>query len=55
MQEEVVSLFRAQLLEMFGSSRTAMVEYFDERYTVRSEAVAAAATVVVVAVGIGAG
>ena len=32
MHDEVATLFRAQLREMFGSTRTAMVEYFDERY-----------------------
>ena len=30
MHDEIVAAFRAQLPEMFGSIKTAMVEYFDE-------------------------
>ena len=33
---------------MFGSIKTAMVEYFDERYTALSEVVVVAATAAVV-------
>ena len=30
MHDEIIAAFRAQLPEMFGSIKTAMVEYFDE-------------------------
>ena len=55
MQEVVVSLFRTQLPDMFGSINTAMVEYFDQRYTALSKDVVVAATIVVATVGISVG
>ena len=38
LQDEVATMFRAQLSEMCGSIKTAMVEYFDERYAALTEA-----------------
>ena len=55
MDDKVATLFRAQLPEMFGSIKTAMVEYFDERYANLAEMVAAAAASAVTAVGGGVG
>ena len=40
---------------MFGSIKTAMVEYFDEQYAALSEAATVAATAAVAAVGINVG
>ena len=40
---------------MFGSIKTTMVEYFDERYAALAETAAAAATSAVTAAGIGGG
>ena len=51
LHDEVAALFRAQLLKMFGSIKTAMVEYFDERYTNIVETVAATTILVVTAAG----
>ena len=55
MQEEVVSLFREQFLEMFWSIKTVMVEYFDEWYAVLSKAVAVVATAAIASAEIGVG
>ena len=44
LHDEVAAIFRAELAEMFGSIKTAMVEYFDEHYAALTEAAAAAAT-----------
>ena len=43
MHDEVAAMFRAKLSELFGSIKTAMVEYFDERYAALKQAAAAAA------------
>ena len=40
---------------MFGSIKTAMIEYFDENYVALSMVVAAATTVAVAAAGVGPG
>ena len=32
LHDEVAALFRAELPELFGSIKTAMIEYFDKRY-----------------------
>jgi len=55
MHDEIAAAFRAQLLEMFGSIKTVMVEHFDERYAALAETVAAAATSAVTAAGVGGG
>nr|KAJ0203488.1 hypothetical protein LSAT_V11C500244810 [Lactuca sativa] len=57
LHDEVGVAFRAQLPEMFGSIKTAMVEYFDERYAALAETTATAATSVVSATwgGVGRG
>ena len=44
-------MFRAQLPEMFGSIKTVMVEYFDERYAALAETAASAAGSAVIAAG----
>ena len=54
LHDEVAALFRAELPELFGSIKTAMVEYFDERYAALTETAAAAATAAVAAAGGGA-
>ena len=46
-------MFREQLPEMFGSIKTAMVEYFDERYAALAETAVAAAASAVTATGEG--
>ena len=55
LHDEVATLFRAQLSEMFGSIKTAMDEYFDEHYATLAETGAATASAVVMAAGRGAG
>ena len=55
LHDEIAAAYRAQLPEMFGSIKTAMVEYFDERYAALAKTVAAAAASVVSAVGGGIG
>ena len=55
LHDEVVAMFQAELSEMFGSIKTAMVEYFDERYIVLVETTAAAAAAAVAATCGGAG
>ena len=55
LHDEVAALFRAELPELFGSIKTAMVEYFDERYAALVETAAAAATAAVAAAGGGVG
>ena len=54
LHDEVAALIRAELPELFGSIKTAMVEYFDERYAALTETAAAAATAAVAAAGGGA-
>lgn len=54
LHDEVAALFRAELPELFGSIKTAMVEYFDERYAALVETAAAVATVTVAIAGGGA-
>ena len=51
LHDEVAALFRAQLPEMFGSIKTAMVEYFDEYYATIAETAVAAATTAVTTAG----
>ena len=55
LHDEVVALFRAELPELFGSIKTTMVEYFDERYAALTETAAAVATAAVAAAGGGDG
>ena len=43
LHDEVATLFRVQLPEMFGYIKTAMVEYFDEHYAALAETAAATA------------
>ena len=43
LHDEVAAMFQAELSELFGSIKTAMVEYFDERYAALTETAAAAA------------
>ena len=40
---EVVAVIRAEILEMFGSINTTLIETFDERYAAVTEATASAA------------
>ena len=53
--EEVVEIVRGQIPEMFGSIKTAMMEYFDEKYAALAETAATAATTDVTVAGGGAG
>ena len=55
MHDEIAVAFRAQLPEMFGSIKTVMVEYFDERYAALTETAAVASTSAVTAAGVGGG
>ena len=43
LHDEVTAMFRAELPELFGPIKTAMVEYFDERYAALTEMVSVAA------------
>ena len=52
LHREVVAIIRDQVLELFGSIMTAMMDFFDDRYTAMAENVVVAASVVVVAVGV---
>ena len=52
---EVVSIVRGQIPELFGSIKTAMMEFFDDRYAAYSETTAVTATTTIVAARIGAG
>ena len=54
LHEEVVALFQAHLSGMFGSIKTAMVEYFNERYAAIAETVSVVAFSAIAAVGGGA-
>ena len=54
LRDEIAELFRAELPELFGSIKTAMVEYFDECYAPLAETTAAVATTVVTTTGGGA-
>ena len=47
LHDEVATLFQAQLSEMFGSIKSAMVEYFDERYVAIAETAIATTTTTV--------
>ena len=47
LRDEVAALFRAELPELFGSIKTAMIEYFDERYAALAETATAAVTAAV--------
>ena len=49
--EEVLEIVWGQIPEMFGSIKTAMVEYFDECYVTLAETAAAAATTAVTTTG----
>ena len=55
LHDEVAAALWAQLPEMFGSIKTAMVEYFDEQYAVLAETAATAAASAVTATGGGGG
>ena len=47
--EEVVAAIRAEILEMFGSIKTTLIETFDKRYAAVTEAASATTTAAVVA------
>ena len=53
--EEEVELVRGQIPELFGSIKTAMMEYFDDRYAALAETDAAAVASAVTAAGGGVG
>ena len=55
LQDRVAAMFRAHILEMFGSINTTMMEYFDEQYAALTEAASTAAIAAVFATGLGAG
>lgn len=50
-----VSIVRGQIPNLFGSIKTSMMEFFDDRYNALSKADVVAATVVFAAAGIGTG
>ena len=47
--DEVADAIRNEILEMFGSIKTTLIETFDERYAALSDAAVAAATAAVAA------
>lgn len=51
LHDEVATLFRPQLPEIFGSIKTTMFEYFDERYATLAKTVVVAATSALTAAG----
>ena len=51
----MVEIVRSQILELFGSIKTAMMESFDDRYATLAEMAATIATSAVVVAGGGAG
>ena len=51
LHDEMAAMFRAQLPKMFGSIKTAMVEYFDEPYAALAESATAAVIAVIAAAG----
>ena len=53
-QEEVVSIIRGQIPELFGFIKTATMEFFDDQYASLPEVTNVASTTVVIVVGIGA-
>ena len=53
--EEVVAIFSVKNPDMFGSIKTMMMEFFDDRYPAIVETAAAAASIAVAAVGAGTG
>ena len=53
-REEVLDIVRGQIPEMLGSITTAMMEYFDDRYTTITETVAVTASTIEAAAGVGA-
>ena len=55
LHDKVVILFRAQLPKVFGYVKTAMVEYFDERYATIAETPSATASTPMAATSSGAG
>ncbi|XP_052626743.1 uncharacterized protein LOC128133384 [Lactuca sativa] len=55
LHDEVAAMFWSEFPEMFGSIKTAMVEYFVDGYATLSEAAATAATIAVSTIGLGAG
>ena len=52
LREEVVAIFRDQIPELCGSIKTAMMEFFDNRYATVVETIAGAASATVVAAGV---
>ena len=54
-REEVIEIVRSQISELFGTIKSAMMEYFDDRYAALVETAAAAATLAVTAAGGGVG
>ena len=55
LHDEVAALFRVEFPELFGSMKTAMVEYFDECYAALAETAVAAAAATIETTGGGAG
>ena len=53
--DEVVVIVWDQIPELFGSIKTATMEFFDERYTTIAKTVAAAASAAVATIGVGLG
>ena len=54
-REEVVAIVRVQIPEMFGSIKTAIMEFFGDRYASIAITTAATASVAVAAVCVGKG
>ena len=54
-REEVVSIVRVQILELFESINTAMMEFFDDRYAALLETAAVVASTAFAAARIGVG
>ena len=54
-RQEVVSIVRRQILELFGSIKTSMMEFFDDRYATLLETATAIATIIIVVAVIGIG
>ena len=52
---EVVPIIRGKMPEIFGSIKTTMMEFFDDRYTTIFETAADVASTTVVAAGVGIG
>ena len=53
LHDEVDAMFWDQLPEIFGSIKTAMVEYFDDRYVVLTKAATVSVTSSIMPTGVG--